>query len=686
MKITLVMILRDEGRTIKKAIESVLPVIDEAVIAIDDRTKDNTREEARKALGNMYTSWFDFNLNEDFATSRNIHTEKANHEWVFILDGHEYLNQSCVPLFKDIKNGNFPKGTEIFDFNVYEPKDGTYFQQPRLFRTGIQYDLPIHNVISQRKNRISMPQIVIYHDQPEDRYQQRKEQRRKMNLKGLTEKASKGDVRSMYYLADAFYELDDFKNAQHWFKKYIPKSDFPHERYEARTRMAIILNKLDDSDHAEWYLLDCFKDEVNLNEHLIMLGDLKYKKENYYRAIYYYRLATTIKLPNIFLIVNKDCYSWIPWYKLALTYVMMNDIDGVRECINKGKQLAPEREEFFELEEKIQEKVKMHNLKKKGKLYIVASLPSFIEPYIKSFMDSEDYYIRFEQKFNPQNADNADVIFCEWADFNAIAASNFNTKAKKIIRVHAYEVFSQFIDRVNFYNVDHLIFVANHIKEYFMKRVEGWDLDFKTTVIGNGVDLDKFRIASNKKQNNKIAWSGFISNKKGAVLLLYLAQNLPDHEFHVCGTFQEPDVQELFERQKPNNMILYPWQDDLNEFFADKSYILNTSPREGCPVATMEGMACGLQPLIYNWIGSESFAPSSPWVTMGELQYLLNNPLSFRENRDHVEMHFDFKEKKTLIKNIIDSYITLKEEKDHVGTKKDQATVQAGQGAQKSSG
>ena len=103
-------------------------------------------------------------------------------------------------------------------------------------------------------------------------------------------------------------------------------------------------------DEAEKYLVDCFGDDVNLNEHLFLMGDIKYKQENYYRAVYYYRLATTIKMPEIFLIINKDCYTWLPWYKLALAYIMMNDLDGIRECINKGKQLAPERDEFFEIE------------------------------------------------------------------------------------------------------------------------------------------------------------------------------------------------------------------------------------------------------------------------------------------------------------------------------------------------
>jgi hypothetical protein len=634
--------------------------VDEAVIAIDNKTIDKTKEEVKKALGNKYASFFEFDFKDDFSALRNEYIEKANHEWVLILDGHEYLDQSCLPYLKQLKKevGEKHTSTQVFDFNIYEPADSSYFQQPRLFRSAVRYELPIHNIIRQRENRTSLPQVVIYHDQPIDRYNQRKEQRKKMNLKGLKEKADKGDVRSMYYLADAHYELKDMKNAEHWFKKYIPKSDFPHERYDARIRMALIYFGRGDYDGAAQYLIDCFDDEVNLNEHLLLMGDIKYKQENYYR------LATTVEMPQLFLILNKDSYTWLPWYRLALAYIMLSDIDGVRECINKGKQLAPEREEFFELEDKLQERVKMHNLKKKGKLYVVASLPQFIQPYVQAFTEGDgDYYVRFDQKFNPKNADNADVIFCEWADANAIAVSNFETKAKKIVRVHAYEVFTDFIDKTNFYNIDQLIFVAGHIRDYFKERVDGWDLDIETTIISNGVDLSKFSIANDKKINNNIAWSGFISNKKGANLLLSLVPDFPEYNFHICGTFQEKDIAYLFENSKYDNLILYPWQDDLNAFFADKTFILNTSPREGCPVAALEGMAAGLQPVIYDWIGAGNIFKDT-WNSRVQLADMISKPVDFKKNREFVELKYDFKEKKQAIKNLINSYII--EEKENV--------------------
>ena len=671
MKITLVMVLKNEGRTVRKAIESVLPIVDEAVIGIDKSTSDNTREEVHAALGTKYSAFFDFEFKNDFSAIRNQFIEKANHEWVLILDGHEYLDQSSLTFLKELKNNPAPK-VEIYDFNIFEPTDDTYFQQPRLFRSGIRYELPIHNVISQRENRISFPQAIIVHDQPLDRYKQRRDQRREMNVKGLKEKADKGDLRSMYYLGDAFYELNDYKNAAYWFKKYIPKSDFPHERYEARCRMALINDKQGDLESAEKYAMDCFNDDVNLNEHLIMLGDIHYKQENFYRAIYYYRLATTIKLPDIFLIVNKNCYSWFPWYKLALAYMSTNDIDGLRECINKGKQLAPDREEFYDIEDKLKEKMKMHNLEKKGKLYVVASLPIFIEPYLNALQDK--YYLRFDTKFNPENAENADVILCDWLDHNAIAVSHYKGKAKKIIRVHAYEVFNDFfLNRIDFHGIDQLVFVAPHIKDFFNDKIQGWGLYLKQQVISNGVNLDKFQIAENKNFNQKIAWAGFITNKKGANLLLFLASSFPKYEFHVCGTFQEPDVAELFKHRKPDNMFIYPWQEDLNGFFADKMYILNTSPREGCPVSVLQGMACGLEPLIFDWIGSEVITDNRFKNREDLAVLLMNDEIDFGANRKKIEVKFDLKEKINQMINLVDNLIKEKNNAREDG----EVTVQA---------
>lgn len=668
MKITLVMMLKNEAQTIRKTIESILPIIDDVIIGIDNATTDDTLEEAKKALGGKYQSTHFFDFKDDFSKIRNYLIEQANHEWVFILDGHEYMTENSIMYLKELKVNSNVKGIEIFDFTVHDTRQNIYFQQPRLFRSHLRYELPIHNVITQIDNRTTMPQIKIIHDQPLDRLRDRQAQRKKMNLSGLKKGAESGDSRSMYYLADTFHEMQDYKNAKIWFKKYLKISEFPHERYAAKIKLGQIAQDDKQYKEAEKYFLDCFSDDVGLNEHLIFLGDLKFVQKDYNMADFYFTAAAAIEPPDRFLIINMDSYTWLPWYKKALCCMARSDVDGLRRAINKGKQYAPDREEFFKMEEKLKERIKVHGLKKKGKLYIVASLPAFIEPMLEKL--NERYYLRVSQFFNPADADLADIIWCEWGDHNAIAVSNYQGKAKKILRIHSYEVYTDFVNKIDFNAFDTVVFIARHVFQYLNDRMSLVDPRLvlentnKYVIINHGIDLDKFKPSNNNKKGNKIAYAGFISNKKGAMQLLMIAQELKDYEFYVAGRFQGLDIERLYQNNKPDNMFLYGWQEDLNQFYSDKDYFINCSPREGSPVAMLEAMACGLKPLTYNWVGAKELfknllTNNYIWNTVKELKENLEKNNSHHDIllRQLIEEHYNSEEQYRKTINLIDSYL-----------------------------
>ena len=652
MEITLAMILKNEGKTIAKAILSTLEIIDKAVIYIDETTTDNTREEIENVFGNSNVPYIikSFVFKSDFSQARNQLLQEVDTDWILILDGHEYFIDNSIVYLKELKNNTDTGDIEIFDFTVQDVLQNIYFQQPRLFKSHIRYELPIHNVISQEEKRMTMPQINIIHDQPIEQLKARQKQRKEMNIDGLKKTAEKGDARSMYYLADTYQEAKDYKNAEKWFLKYIKISEFPHERYAARIRLAEIAQHKKQYEKAEKYLIDCFLDNTGLNEHLILLGDFFFVQKNYFAADFYYTAATGVKVPERFLIIYMDCYTWMPWHKKALVAMARNDIAGLREAINKGKQFAPDRPEFFEMEQKLNDKVKKLGLVKKPKLYIVASIPTFIEPILNQLND--EYYLRVELAFNPANADNADIIWCEWADHNAIAVSNYKGKAKKILRIHSYEVYSHFINQINFDAFDKIVFIAKHVQDYLAQRLSVNGLADRFEVINHGVDLDKlqlnrYKIENQGYRNNKIAYAGFISNKKGAMQLLMIAEELKDYEFHVAGKFQEADIQRLYEHNKPDNMFLYGWQNDLNSFYSDKTYFINCSPREGSPVAMLEAMACGLIPLTYNWVGVDEIfnnhlSVGLIWKTVGELKENINRlNFDYLELRDHIEQYYN---------------------------------------------
>ena len=90
MKITAVILTKNEEKNIQKCIES-LACIDEVVI-IDDYSYDNTVKIAKKNGAKIYKR----ELSGNFADSRNFGLESASNEWVLFIDTDEIVSQELA--------------------------------------------------------------------------------------------------------------------------------------------------------------------------------------------------------------------------------------------------------------------------------------------------------------------------------------------------------------------------------------------------------------------------------------------------------------------------------------------------------------------------------------------------------------------------------------------------------------
>jgi len=87
--LSLCMIVKDESAFLEHCIDSVKDVVDEIVIGVDSRSKDNTREMAKR-LGNIV---FDFDWADDFSKARNLTLDKATSNWILVLDADELVDE-----------------------------------------------------------------------------------------------------------------------------------------------------------------------------------------------------------------------------------------------------------------------------------------------------------------------------------------------------------------------------------------------------------------------------------------------------------------------------------------------------------------------------------------------------------------------------------------------------------------
>ena len=87
VSISLCMIVKNEAKNIKRAIESVKVIVDE-IIVVDTGSTDDTVKIAESLGANIYH----FKWNDNFSEARNFSLEQATKDWILILDADESIS------------------------------------------------------------------------------------------------------------------------------------------------------------------------------------------------------------------------------------------------------------------------------------------------------------------------------------------------------------------------------------------------------------------------------------------------------------------------------------------------------------------------------------------------------------------------------------------------------------------
>jgi len=263
----------------------------------------------------------------------------------------------------------------------------------------------------------------------------------------------------------------------------------------------------------------------------------------------------------------------------------------------------------------------------------------------------------------------SDISWFEWCTNLAAAASNMPKTCKNIVRLHRYEAYQDWPEQVNWDNIDILITVGNNVtKDTLISKVPNLESRTSLITIPNAVNLDKFEFTSRSRGKN-IAFLANLRMVKNPVFVLQCMQKLhyidPEYRLFFGGSFQDM-VLEQYLRHMVGALDLADvvffdgWQRDVNSWLRDKHYIVSTSICEGHPVGILEGMACGLKPIIHNFIGAEQIFPSEFLFNISEefCERIFSDVYEPQKYRGFVEEKYSLKKQLNRINEIFTQFET----------------------------
>lgn len=137
-RISLCMIVRDEGEHLGRCLDSVKDLVDEMLI-VDTGSEDNTREIAKSRGAKVY----DFEWRDDFSEARNHSIDRARGDWILWLDGDEELQAGNRDSLQRLLRANV--GAEAITLPIEslmddaDPSSRIIHGSPRLFRNRRHY-------------------------------------------------------------------------------------------------------------------------------------------------------------------------------------------------------------------------------------------------------------------------------------------------------------------------------------------------------------------------------------------------------------------------------------------------------------------------------------------------------------------------------------------------------------------
>lgn len=336
MSISLCSIVKNEEATIYNALSSSRAIVDEYIIGVDTLCTDNTMAEVMRFAASCRKDIvvYDMVWEKDFSKARNDCMQRATKDWIFILDGHEFLRGGFDKIKRYLDD---PGSFEVFLVELHNTQRNrqTVFFQERFFRNlpEYRYHNACHNIIvTDPEKTAKLTDVVIEHHRDEILTDERQTQRAEMNIPEILERAAKGDRRAKAQLPQEYISLKRFDKAAEALEDYLQCEMDDAERYQVYIKLSMATYY--SGKYQEVARCLTMAEEFNTdnrNAHLVFLGEFFYLMHNYEVATTYFKRALRIPKPRNFWFLYPRFYYEIPSKYLRQIYDNYN-VESNREA------------------------------------------------------------------------------------------------------------------------------------------------------------------------------------------------------------------------------------------------------------------------------------------------------------------------------------------------------------------
>ncbi len=227
----------------------------------------------------------------------------------------------------------------------------------------------------------------------------------------------------------------------------------------------------------------------------------------------------------------------------------------------------------------------------------------------------------------------AEVIICEWCTNGAIWYSKRKRPGQRlIVRLHRFELYGRYPSRLNFDNVDTMVFVGDYYRDEAIARL-GWAPE-RLTVVPNWVDtesLDRSKVPGaffrlgmigiapmRKRLDRGIRVLELLRRVDERFQLYIKTKQVWDYPWIWAKSAEQDHYRDVFRHINSTPSLrgavhFDSFGPDVGAWLRKIGFVLSTSDDESFHLAPAEGMATGALPLFLPWQGVEELYPKE-WI------------------------------------------------------------------------